>query len=146
MPSPLPQFGVVNRLITSLTWETASELNVTAAFLARGMIRFAREGEATDYLPVAAGAVPSVNAFLMVSLTMELIKTQPLAARYEARLLTNSILGKGTVRPDVSEGIGAFDLFEMSIARPDELAFDGSSAAYPITLRGYIPINSNLWP
>lgn len=146
MPSPLPQFGVINRLITSLTWEKAPDLNVTAAFLAHGMIRFSREGEATDYIPVAAGAIPSVNAFLMISLTLDLIKSQPLAARYEARLVSNSLLGSGTVRPDVREGIQPIDLYYMSIARPDELAFDGSSASYPVTLRGYMPINNDLWP
>jgi hypothetical protein len=146
VPNPQIAQGSLNRLVTSLTWESAPELNVTASFLSREMIRFARNGNAVTFIPTGTGAVTSGEPFMMITLTIGLLKTQSLAAAYEARLLANARIGNGTVRPDVSEGIGAFDLTNCAIENVGELTFDGSNPIYPVMLSGYMPVNNDLWP
>lgn len=144
--NPLIGQGIVNRLVTSVTWNDFPELNVTPPFMGRPMVRFARNGQAVIYLPTATGAAVSPEPYMMFSLTIVLLKTQSLANAYEAKLKNNAILGEGTLRPDVSTGLGAFDITNCSIETPGELGFDGSSVDYPITISGYYPINSGLFP
>jgi hypothetical protein len=138
--------GVVNRLVSSITWNDHPELNITPPFMGRPMVRFAREGNSVVYLPTATGAAVSPEPYMMITLTVALLKTQSLAASYEAALRNNSLLGEGTVRPDVSAGVGAFDISNCAIEAPGELVFDGSTPEYPISIRGYMPINSGLFP
>lgn len=146
MPNPLIPQGTVNRLVSSLTWENFPELNVTPPYLSREMMRFARDGNAVTFIPTATGQATSPEPYLMVTITMVLLKTQGLAAAYEAQLQSNATLGECTIRPDVTEGIGAFDITNCAIETVGELTFDGSSAGYPITIRGSMPINNDLWP
>jgi hypothetical protein len=144
--NPLISAGIVNRLLSSITWQDHPELNVTPPFMSRPMVRFAREGNSVVYLPTATSAAASPEPYMMVTLTVVLLKTQALAASYEAALRTNSLLGEGTVRPDVSTGLGAFDISNCAIETPGELSFDGSSVDYPVSIRGIFPINSGLFP
>ena len=146
MPNPNIALGVVNRLVTSMTFEDHAELDLTASYMSREMIRFARNGNATTYIPAATGAVPSPEPYQIVTLSIGLLKTQSLSSRYEAQLRANSFLGNATVRPDVSEGIGAFDLSQVSIENIGELTFDGQNAVYPLILIAQIDINNDLWP
>jgi hypothetical protein len=144
--NPQVSQGVLNRLRASITFQDHSELNVTPPFLARGMIRFAREGAATAFIPTATGTVTSGEPFLMVTIGLELLKTQSLASAFESQLQDNSVLGKCTVRPDVSTGLAPFDVYNTAIETPGEMTFDGSSPVYPLTLRGYMLANNSLWP
>lgn len=146
MANPLIALGTVNRLVSSITLNDHPELNITPSFMGRPMARFARDGQAVAQLPAATGIVNSPEPYMMVTITVALLKTQSLAARWENALRTNAILGEITVRPDVTEGIGAFDVSNASLETVGELAFDGSSADYGITIRGTYPINSGLFP
>jgi hypothetical protein len=146
MPSPNVVQGNINRLVSSVTLNDHSELNITPPFMGRPMIRFSRDGQAVAQLPTATGVVNSPEPYMMVTIAIALLKTQSLAARWENQLLTNSILGEITVRPDVSEGIGAFDVTNASLESVGELSFDGSSADYGIVIKGVYPINSGLFP
>lgn len=92
------------------------------------------------------GAVTSPEPYQMVTVRVSLLKTQGLAAAYEAQRLSQSTIGNIVIRPDVSAGIGPIDLSNCSIENVGELTFAGSDAAYPITLTGYEIINSSMWP
>ena len=141
----IPQ-GTVNRLVSSVTVNNNSALNITPPFMGRPMIRFARDGQAVAQLPTATGVVNSPEPYLMCTISIALLKTQSLAASWEDVLKTNAILGEITVRPDVTEGIGAFDVTNASLESVGELSFDGSSADYGIVIRGVYPVNSGLFP
>jgi hypothetical protein len=109
-------------------------------------VRFTREGQAVAQLPTATGVVNSPEPYMMCTITVALLKTQSLAASWENALKTNAILGEITVRPDVTEGIGAFDVTNASLESVGDLSFDGSSPDYGIVIRGVYPINSGLFP
>lgn len=146
MPNQFASAGVVNRLVSSVVFDSAPELNILPSSMGRPMIRFARDGNSVTYLPTAVSAAQSPEPYMMCTISVALVKTMSLAAAFEARLRSNALLGLITVRPDVTEGIGAFDISQCSIETVGELAFDGSSADYPIVLRGLYPINSGLFP
>jgi hypothetical protein len=146
VPNPNINLGTLNRLVASVIWPRFTQLNVTAAFLGKAGIRFARNGNATTFLPQMTGVVTSSEPYIAFTMTLSLIKTQSLVAAYEAQLQQQSVLGNGTVRPDVTSGLQPFDIYNCGIETPGELDFSGQSAEYPITIGGFLPINNALWP
>lgn len=146
MPNPNIPLGTLNRLVASVVWPSFPALNVTPSFLGKNGIRFARDGNATVFLPQMVGAVTSNEPYQMITLTLTLIKTQALAQAYERQLQTQSTIGNGVVRPDVTQGIQPFDVTNCAIENVGELSFSGEDAGYPVTIRGYMQINSSLWP
>lgn len=146
MPNPNIAQGTLNRLLASLNWNDAPELNVTPSFLGRGGISLAYDGEATKFFPTMTGTVTSNEPYQMITLRINLLKTQSLGAAYDARRKSQSVIGTGTVRPDVSEGIGPIDILNCAIESVNELNFSGEDPGYVVVVRGYTPINSDLWP
>lgn len=138
--------GIVNRLITSVTFDSFPQLNITPPFMGRPMVRFTREGNAVGALPVGVGVALSPEPYLIARATIALLKTQSLAQLFEQQLQTNAILGLATFRPDVTTGLQPFDVQQCCIEAPGDLAFDGSSPDYMLTLMATFPINSGLWP
>lgn len=146
MPNPnIPQ-GNLNRLVASVTWANFSSLNVTPSYLGRAGISFSREGVATGFIGTMTGTVISNEPYQMITLTLNLLKTQSLAVSYDNQRKTQSNIGNGTVRPDVSSGIGPIDIVNCGIETVRELSFSGEDAGYVVVIRGYEPVNSALWP
>ena len=144
--NPLVQQGVLNRLVASITWNDNPSLNVTSPFLGREGIRLAREGAAVVYLPTMTGAVLSPEPYMMIRMTVNLLKTQALGAAYKTKMEFDSALGDGQVRPDIAVGgISLFQITNCSIADTPELDFSGGSALYPVIISGYYNINQNYW-
>ena len=144
MPNPLVQFGTLNRLIASVSWANFPALNVTASFLNRDGIRLALDGEATRFLPALAGAVTSPEPYQMITLTINLLKTQTLAAQYKLQQENQSLLGNGVVAPRLGE-LAALRCHQLRDRGVRELAFSGEDAGFAVTIRGYYLINSSLW-
>jgi len=145
MANPNIPPGTLNLLNTSVTIPGFPKLNVTPSFLGKHMVRLALDGEVTKHLPVATSVVPSPQIYLIAMVTVNLIKSQSLAALYKAQMDTNSILGDITVRPD-STVFPPFDMDQVAIADWREMSFNGDDADIFVTLRGRYPINSGLWP
>lgn len=144
MPAPLIPQGVLNRLAASVTWTSFPSLNVTPSFLNREGISLAFDGETTTFLPTLTGAVTSPQPYQMVTLTINLLKTQPLANLYEAQRQTQSLIGNGVVRADTSILV-PYPITNCAIENVRELHFSGEDAGFSVTCRGYYLINSNLW-
>lgn len=146
MADPRVPQGNLNRLRATVLWGTAPELNIIPSFLGQGGVSIGFDGEATGRIPTMTGVVNSPEPYQGITLTANLLKTQSLAQLYETRRQTNTIIGGGTVRTDVSQGgISNYELINMSISNVRELNLNGSDAGYVITLGGYMLINSALW-
>ena len=142
--NPLIVQGTLNRLIGSVVWTSVPDLNVTAPYLGKEGIRLALEGESTVFLPTMTGAVTSQEPYLMIGLTLHLLKTQPLANAYKRQMESNAQLGDGTVRPD-SVTLDPYPIVNCAIQSVRELNFSGDDAGFAVTIRGYYWINSGLW-
>jgi hypothetical protein len=142
--NPLVQQGSLNRIIASVVWQSFPALNVTAPFLNREGIRLALDGDATRFLPTMTGAVTSPEPYQMVTLTINLVKSQGLASQYKSQMETQTVLGDCVVRPD-TKGLPPYDLVNCALEGVRELSFSGEDAGFSVTVRGYYSINSSLF-
>lgn len=142
--NPLISQGTLNRIRGSLIIPDAPALNITAPFLGKNGITVAFDGDTTEYFPTMTGAVTSQEPYQMVTINVQLLKTQSLSDQYKRRMENNSLLGNITVRPD-AKTLSPFQIINCSIAGVGELAFNGLDAFFGARLRGYWPINASLW-
>jgi hypothetical protein len=143
--NPLIDQGILNRIKGSVTWANFPALAVTAPFLDKEGIRLALEGEASTQHGTMTGVTQSPEPYLPVSVTINLLKTQSLSDAYKSQMEDNSILGPGTVWPDVTTGLSPYQLFNMSIQSVNALAFDGSTPNYGVVLKGYYVVNNAIF-
>src|SRR5271169_399006 len=127
--NPLIALGSLNRLRASIVWPSNPALNVTASYLGRMGIRLALEGNSALYIPTMTGAVTSPEPYMMATITIHLIKTQPLASLYKAAMETISLIGDGVVRPDAST-LTPYQIINCAIESIRELAFAGDDAEF----------------
>lgn len=142
--NPLISQGTLNRLRGSVIIPLFPSYNVTAPYLGKEGIRLALEGESTVYINTMTGAVRSPEPYMLTSLTMNLLKTQPLADQYKQKMEADAFLGDLTVRSD-SSVLSVYPLINCSITGVRELNFAGDDAGYAVTVKGYYLINSSLW-
>lgn len=145
--SPI-DLGVLSRLSASVTFSDHPELTVTAASLAKRMINVAPEGDATKFLEVATGAVPSPEPFQMVTIRIHLVKTLSICADYQNQFNQSTLIGKATVRPDLTigkGGLGPFDVVKTALMTMGEMEFNGEDPAFVVVLRGYWYVNTQMW-
>lgn len=143
-PNPLVSLGTLNRLRGTLIFPDHPELNVSAAYLGREGIRLAVEGDSTEMLPQMAGMVTSQNVYLKATISVALIKTQPLAALFKARMEFSSVLGGCTFRSDASN-LPPYEFVNCAIENMEGIDASGSNAAFPLRIAGTYYINSDLW-
>lgn len=144
MSNPLVAQGVLNRVLASVIWQGFPQLNVIASFLNREGIRLALDGDATRFLPTMTGAVTSPEPYQMVTLTINLLKTQPLAALYKAQMEDQTVLGDCVVRPD-SITLTPYDLVNCALESVREQSYSGEDAGWSVTVRGYYIVNASLF-
>jgi hypothetical protein len=142
--NPLIPQGTLNRVRASVVWPAFPNLNVTASFLGRMGIRLALDGESTLFIPTMTGAVTSPEPYMMITMTMHLLKSQQLAALYKAQMEDTALIGDGTVRPDAST-LPVYPIVNCAIQSVRELNFAGDDADFAVAIRGYYLVNASLW-
>ena len=146
MANPLIPQGVLNRVRASVLWTSFPNLNVTAPYLGRDGISMAPENPITVFLPTMTGAIPSKEVYQKMTLTIHLLKPQPLSDQYKQQIESDSFLGQATVRPDIQDvGLGPFQLSNCSIENFREMAFSGREEGFIIMVGGYYNINGSLF-
>lgn len=142
--NPLVDQGTLNRIRGSIVVSDLPELNVTAPFLGKAGISLSLEGETTLYQGTMTGAVTSPEPYMMVAVTVNLLKTQALSALYKARMELLSTIGNVVVIPD-ARTLPNYAILNCAIRSIRELSFNGEDAGFGITLGGYYNINSGLF-
>lgn len=142
--NPLVAQGTLNRIRGSIIVPAEASLNVTASYLGEGGIELTLEGELTDYIGTMTGAVTSGAPYMMVSLRVNLLRTQTLAGVYKARMEYLSTVGDITVIPN-STALPNWQVYNAAIESVAAMSFAGRDAGYVVTIKGYIVVNNALW-
>ena len=145
MGNPLIDQGVLNRIKATVTWANFPNLNATAPYLDKGGITLRKEGEATLQHGTMTGLVQSPEPYMPISIVIELLKTQSLSDDYKSQMEDNTVLGGGTVYPDVSTGLTPYALNNMAIQSVGELLLNGTTPVWAVTCRGYWITNNALF-
>lgn len=144
MANPNTPQGNLNRLIASVVWNDFPELNVTASFLSTEGINWSVEGAATTFQATLTGQTTSLEPYLMVTLTLNLLRTQSLGDQYKVKMETNSLLGDGTIRPDTTT-LSPFPIVNAAIESVTPMTFNGTQPGFSVVIRGYYPVNQSAW-
>lgn len=147
--TPIPQ-GVLDRFSATVAFPDAGalqSLTITAAMLGTEGIRLAFDSNATELLPTMTGMVPSPAPYQQCTLTIALVKSEPVANQFIQQLQTlTTLIGAITVYPDVDPSIlQPFHLLNMALETIRELSFAGNEATVVVTLRGYILVNQGFF-
>ncbi len=142
--NPLVTQGTLNRVLATVSWPSFPSLNVTLPYLGKEGITLTLQGEATTMIPTLSGAVTSPEPYMMIELSMHLLRTQPLGAAYKAQMELSTPLGDGVVRPD-STSLPPYDIFNCAITGVQSLKFAGEDPGFMVTVRGYYVLNSSLF-
>ena len=141
--NPLIDQGVLNLLAANVTWTDFAGLNVTPPYLDKAGLTLRLEGSATTQHETMTGLVQSPQPYMPISLVIPLLKTQSLSDSYKTQMESSSIIGDGTVYPDVTTGLSAYQLGNMAIQSVGELNFGGTTPLWGVTLRGVYYVNAN---
>jgi hypothetical protein len=139
----IPQ-GTLNRLRGSVKFVSNPQLNVTASYLVKDGIEIALEGEATTVIPTMVGVVTSPDPYMIAAVTINILKTNGLAATYKSQMENSTVIGDIVITPDTS-ALPTYYVNNASIVDVRPMKINGEEAGWSITLRGYYNINNTLW-
>lgn len=144
MANPLISQGVLNRGLVSISVVGTPALNVTSGFFSLKLARITFEGDASDYIPTLTGATPSPRLYQIFTCSFFLNKSQGLAAAWEQRRLTNSLLGDVVVVTD-SAVLPPYYAMNCVLQNIADLDLTGESNDFPVMLKGTYPVNASLF-
>jgi hypothetical protein len=144
MANPLQSLGVLNRLRANITLNDFPELNVIASFLGEAGIGLRMNGPATTRIPAMTGTVPSPEPYVPLTLTINLLKSQPLAGLYKRQMEDTTLVGDLIVRGD-ARTLPSYYLSNCSIDDVAELAFSGRDAGWNVSISGNWNVNNAQW-
>lgn len=142
--NPLINQGTLNRLISSVVVDSDPGLNVTPPYLGKEGVSIALEGETTTFINTMTGAVTSPEPYQVVSVTINLLRTQNLAAVYKAQMELLATIGEITVYPDATT-LPTYSFINCAIQSVRELKINGEDAGWVVNIKGYYLINSAMW-
>lgn len=142
--NPLIAQGVINRLRASCSIPAFPNLNVTPSYLGEEGISIRLEGDATTRINTMTGVVVSPEPYMPATVTMALIRSQPLADQYKQQMQTLTVLGTIIIRPDVLE-LSPYVFNNCSLSNVEPLTFNGRNAGWVVTATGFYLLNSSLW-
>jgi hypothetical protein len=142
--NPLVVQGVINLAVAHIVWDATPALNVGPAHLGRGGIRLALRGQASRQIETLTGLVQSPQPYMMIDITINLLRTQILGNLYKIRMETNSLIGAGTVYGD-TRIYGPYPILNASIQEIREQDYSGENPLVPVTVSGYYLTNNLMW-
>lgn len=146
MPTQNPGIarGVLNRVKTSVVVPSNSSLNIISANMGRSLARISFNGQLVNQFATGTGLVNSPEPFVMATITIALLRTQPIAAAWFAQILQDSNIEDATIFGDTSM-FPPIALQSVVASHMDTGPFDGTSADFMLVLAGALPINNALW-
>jgi hypothetical protein len=144
MANPYLIAGPLNRVRCHVVISAIPTLNIASNFMGKSFAHIEFEGDFVQQIEVGTGVVNSPEPYVMASITVGLLRSQPLSASWLAQAQDTGVLGDVTIHSDTS-AFPAITLNDTSIRSISPGAFDGTDPVVRLTLRGTFNINSALW-
>jgi hypothetical protein len=142
-PPFVPQ-GTLNRVRCSVVIPGFPNLNITSPYMGKSFARIQFQGSYAELIGTATGGVQSPEPYVMANISIGLLRTQSLAAAWQAQALTNTNIGGISVYSD-SAAFPTLSFDNSIINDIDPGAFDGTDPVVRLTLKGIYYINSDMW-
>lgn len=138
--------GILNRVRGSISFPSLTGYNITSPYLGKRGITARFIGKSAILVDTMTGAVTSGEPFVRVELTIDMVRTQALAAQWQALQQVNSLIGQATWRTDaVPPGVSLYTFDNVVFDSMDGFTADGMNADWPLRLAGIYYTNSNLF-
>ncbi|CAI1600418.1 hypothetical protein [Serratia fonticola] len=144
MPNPLVPQGVFNKVRASIKFEEFPELNITASYLTQDGIDMSFQGDAGVLLPTMTGGASSPNPYQMLSIRINLVRSQSMAQLFKNQIEKNTFLGNAKVYSDTS-ALGDFSIRSATLQTVSDVNFAGRDPGYVILMYGIYDTNSDMW-
>jgi hypothetical protein len=146
MPTQNPGIarGVLNRVKCSVVLPSFPSLNIISANMGRSMARISFTGDLVNQISTGTGLVNSPEPFVRATITIALLRTQPIAAAWFSQILADSNVEDATIYSDTST-FPPIALQSVVANHMDPGPFDGTSPDFMLILSGALPVNNNLW-
>lgn len=142
--NPLIQQGTLNKVRASVIVPGTSSLNITAAYMGRNFVTVSLDGDFTKLIGTGTGAVVSPEPYVEATITVGILRTQPLATSWRNQWESQGAIGDVSVFPDTT-GFGEFDFHNCVIQHFDPNAWDGEDPVSRLMLKGIYNINASMW-
>jgi hypothetical protein len=136
--------GNLNRAAVHIVVTAIPALSLTASTMAKGQAHLSFEGDATTQIGTATGVVNSPEPYLMTTLVVSILRTQPVANAWLLQQQVNAVIGAVEAYPD-STSYSPIIMQNCSIQNVDPGPYDGTDPTVKITIKGQVQINSSMW-
>lgn len=136
--------GPLNRVRCHVVIAAIPTLNISAQSMGKSFARIEFEGDFVQQIETATGVVNSPEPFVMATITIGLLRSQPLAAAWLSQAQDTGILGDVTIYSDTS-AFPAIDISDGAIRSMEPGSYDGTDPVVRLVIRGTANINSALW-
>jgi hypothetical protein len=136
--------GNLNRAAVHIVCTSFPALSLTASTMAKGQAHLTYEGDAVQQIGTATGVVDSPEPYLMTTLVVNILRTQPVANAWVLQQQSNATIGTVECWPD-STSYAPTVIQNCAIQNIDNGPYDGTDPTVKVTLRGQVQINSSMW-
>jgi hypothetical protein len=142
----LPQViqGNLNRAAVHIVVNSYPALSLTASTMSKGQAHLTYEGDAVTQIGTATGIIDSPEPYLMTTLVVNILRTQPVANAWLLQQQSSATIGTVEVYPDATS-YSPTVIQNCAIQNIDPGPYDGSDPTVRITMRGQVQINSSMW-
>lgn len=130
----------VNKLYTKAVFSEDSNMNVVASDMGENQITITAQENIVERLRTATGTIGSLNIFVPVEITIEILKTSPAYENYIKRCNENGYIGGNvTIYDDVNK---EHTFSEVTISTQEFPSMNGSNASHTFTIQANWNVNT----
>jgi len=142
--NPAVAQGTLNRVRCSVVLPDFPNLSITSPYMGKNFATIAFEGDFVAQEATGTGVVNSPEPYVIATITVDLLRTQALAANWLSQSQATAVLGDCDIHSD-TRAFPAIKLHDTSVQKLDPGAYDGMNPVSRLTLRGVYYINNDLW-
>ncbi len=141
--SPL-NLNIINKTLTKIAFNDYPSLNVNASHLSAEGISLNIDSPSTTPLDGMTQVVQSVQAYMKLSITINILKTSNLYMEWFSQVMQSCYVGSVTLYCD-SKSMTELTIQNCAISSLDSIALNGTTAYVPFKVTGSIDINKSCW-